>query len=1068
MLCLNCKFDNPEEMKFCGQCGEALKIKCLDCNFENPPNFKFCGNCRTPLLLPSTESITKSIDNNYPSTAQRRYMTVMFIDLVGSVQMSEKLEIENYRKIILKYQNACSKPIENYDGYIAKYIGDGLLVYYGYPIAHENDAYRAVMTGLGILSNIEQLNQELSCENNLRLAVRIGIHTGLVVAGEMGAGKSREALAIVGITPNIAARIESICPENSLLVSSVTYKLTKQCFTATILGAKTVKGISTPIDVYQILNINKKYSYIKENLTPLVGREQEMVFMYDQWNKVKEGMGHVISITGEAGIGKTRLIYETRALLDAEKKEWNTFHCSEFYITSPFYPIITFLELWLDFRNDDSNEVKLNKLTKLLEGRGVCLPEDFSIIASLLSLESLELISTPNLSPQKKRSRTLEVLQYIFVKVAEKSPQVMVFENLQWADSSTLEFIELFINQVRANPALVIFSSRPEFSPPWSDRSFIKTVSLSLLSQNHVKEMVNHLANKIELPDGLGKKINSKSDGIPLYIEEITKMVLELCCVKDDCGNEVFTKDISSISVPDTLKESFNAQLDKLNTVKEIIQIASVFGREFNYKVMEGMPGIDKETLQHDLNLLVEKEFFYQKGIMPEANFHFRHALIRDAAYDSLLIERRKGLHKNIAYYLVHEYKEISKKHPEIIGHHYSESGQYLEASRYWLKAGLLAAQNSAYSEAIQILTQGLDVIKNFSNIEEQSKQELQIRTTMGMPLMAVKGYSSEEVAYNFTRVHFLCKKEGNNKAFFQASFGIWMYSLARGEIRKALALAEDMLRYSKKEGNRQALMIAHRVYGTTNFFYGDSVTANEHVENALALYDRARDGILAYHYGQDMGVASYVSLSWSQWMLGSIDESINSIEQAVVIGESLGHPMSYAFALLMDAMLHQFNGDSIDLRKSIEKAIEISQDQKFPLLLAWATVLNGWCLAKDGKVKEGIKVIEETITFTSAMGAKLFTPYFLCLLAEVYEMSNLYHQSTRVLTKALNHIKETGECFWESELYRQLGEIQLKQGKEPSICKENLLQAASLAKSRGMKTLEIRAKQSLEMLLES
>ncbi len=615
MRCLSCGFENPEGMNFCGKCASSLSLRCPQCGFENPPEFAFCGKCAAPLTGQSPVpkftqrdiQLDKREDKAAPE-AERRQLTVMFCDLVGSTSLSEQLDPEELRDVVRSYQEACAEVIDGHDGYIAQYLGDGLLVYFGYPLAHEDDAQRAVRAGLGIVGAIHVLSiPNMRLQQTLQ--VRVGIHTGLVVVGEMGGGKRRDTTAL-GETPNIAARLQGIAEPNTVVISSSTYRLAEGLFECHNLGLHTLKGISTPIEVYQVIResgVRSRFDVaVTKGLTPLVGREQEVGLLLEHWEQAKEGRGQVVLLCGEPGIGKSRLVQVLKEQLSRETHVRIESRCSPYYQNSAFYPVIDHLQRLL-FRREDSPEEKLSKLEGALEQYGFSLQEMVPLFSSLLSLPLPESYPPLTLSPQRQRQKTVEALLAWLLKEAERQPVLRIVEDLHWVDPSTLEFLSLLVEQVPTARIFTLLTFRPDFSPPWSSRAHLIQITLSRLAHKQVEVMVKRVAGGKALPAEVVQQLVAKTDGVPLFVEELTKMVLESGLLRETDGHYELTGFLPPLAIPATLQDSLMARLDRLSTpmkssgtVKELAQLGATLGREFTYEVLQAVSTLDEESLERE------------------------------------------------------------------------------------------------------------------------------------------------------------------------------------------------------------------------------------------------------------------------------------------------------------------------------------------------------------------------------------------------------------------------------------------------------------------------------------
>ncbi|MBI4228214.1 MAG: AAA family ATPase, partial [Deltaproteobacteria bacterium] len=756
-------------MNFCGKCTSPLSLRCSHCDFENPPEFSFCGKCATPLSgqtqVPKSTHIDKQLDKQEDKAAheaERRQMTVMFCDLVGSTSLSEQLDPEDLRDVVRSYQETCAEVIDKHDGYIAQYLGDGLLVYFGFPLAHEDDAQRAVRAGLEIVGAMDFANSARPTTSTMHklpldntqlqqfLQVRIGIHTGPVVVGEIGRGEKREQLAL-GDTLNFASRLQNSAEPNTVVISSATYRLTEGLFECRDLGLHTLKGVSAPVQMYRILGesaIRSRFEVaIAKGLTPLVGREQEVKLLLERWEQAKEGKGQAVLVSGEAGIGKSRLIQVLKERVAGDTHVRIESRCSPFYQNSALYPIIDYLQRYL-FRREDTVEERLDKLESvLLESRCNVTPKEMvPLFASLLSIPLPDRYPTLSLSPKRYKQKLFESLLDWLLNEAEKQPIIRIFEDIQWADPSTLEYLSLLIDNVQAAPVYILITFRPDFKSPWTMKSHITSITLNRLTRRNVEAMIEKLADGKSLPEEIVKQIVTKTDGIPLFVEELTKMLLESGLLSERKHAFILKKPLPALDIPATLNDSLMSRLDRLGDVKELIQLCATLGKEFTYELVKAVSFMNDNTLQKRLNRLVEAELIFQKGLPPNSRYFFKHTLIQDAAYNSLLKSKRQNYHNLIAKTLESRFPDFTEKQPELIAYHLTHAGSREQAIAYWHKAGLKAVERSAHLEAVEHLKKGLQLLSELPGKLELTHQELELLTTLGGALRVTKGFAAPEV----------------------------------------------------------------------------------------------------------------------------------------------------------------------------------------------------------------------------------------------------------------------------------------------------------------------------------
>jgi TOMM system kinase/cyclase fusion protein len=1003
--------------------------------------------------------------------AERRQLTVLFCDLVDSTTLARQLDPEDLRAVVRAYQEACAKVIARFEGHIAQYLGDGLLVYFGYPLAHEDDAQRAVRAGLGMVEAMRGLNARLEQERGVHLAVRLGIHTGLVVVGEVGSGTRQEQLAL-GETPNLAARLQGIAAPNTLVISAATLPLLGGFFACQSLGTPLLRGFAQPLEVYQVLYESMARSRLEAvgstGLTPLVGREQEVELLLQRWAQVKDGLGQVVLLSGEAGIGKSRLVRVLTEHVAREPQAWLTpCQCSPYYQNTALYPMIELLErVALRFDREESPPQKLRKLEGFLVQYGLSLAETVPLFATLLSLPLSADYTPMQMSPEQQRQKTLHAFLTIFLRIAAQQPMLFVMEDLHWIDPTTLELLSLLVDQGPTVRILALFTFRPDFSPPWTGRSHLTQVTLARLPRRQATEMTGQVARGKALPVEVVEQVVAKTDGVPLFVEELTKMVLESGLLQERAERYELTGPLPPLAIPATLHDSLMARLDRLATVKALAQLGATLGREFAYALLQAISPWDEGTLRRGLQQLVDAEFLYQQGLPPQATYLFKHALIQEAAYQSLLRSTRQQYHQRIVQVLEARFPEICETQPELLAHHSTEAGLHEQAIGYWQKAGHRAIERSANLEAIGHLTAGLEVLKTLPDTPERTQQELMLHTALGVPLRATKGLGAAEVGQVYARARELCQQVKETPQLFQVLRGLWEFYELQGELRTARELGEQLLILAQRVQEEDLLLVAHSVLGDTLIWLGEFAGARAHLEQGIALYNPQQYRSHAFLYGYDSGVHCLSFGAWALWYLGYPDQALRRIHDALTLAQKLSHPFSLAFALAFAAWLHQLRREGQAAQEQAAATIALATDQGFPFWESWGTVLQGSVLAEQGQSVEGIAQMRQGIAAWRATGAELQLPYYLALLMEAYGKAGQAEEGLRVLAEALTAVHKTGERQHEAELYRLKGELLLKQDipdeQEAESC---LHQAVDIARQQQAKSLELRAAMSLSHL---
>jgi TOMM system kinase/cyclase fusion protein len=1002
--------------------------------------------------------------------AERRQLTVMFCDLVDSTKLSSQLDPEEYRQVVRAYQKVCTEVIQRYEGYTAQLLGDGLLVYFGYPHAHEDDAHRAVRTGLGIFAAMEDLNTHLQREKGIQLGIRLGIHTGLVVVGEMGGAGRQEQLAL-GEVPNVCSRIEGLAAPNTIAMSEATYRLIQGYFECQDLGVQVLRGVTESMRLYQVLSESGATSRLEvaqvRGLTPLVGRESEVTLLLERWEQVKSGQGQVVLLTGDAGIGKSRLVQILKEHVANQPHTCWECRSLSYFENTALFPLTDLFQRLLRFQSEETPNEKVVKLEQMLSQYRLPWEEYVPLFASLLSLPIPEHhYPALNLSPQRQRQKTLEAVVTILLELAERQPVLFIIEDLHWTDPTTLELLNLLIEQTPTASMLVLLTCRPHFQPAWHHRSYLTEMTLNRLSRNQIEQMTTQVAGGKTLPPAVMQQLIERTDGVPLFIEELTKALVESGHLRDVDGHYELAGSLSTFAIPATLQDSLMARLDRLMTGKVIAQLGATIGRQFAYALLQAVAQLNDRTLHEELHRLVEAELLYQRGVPPQATYTFKHALIQDAAYESLLKSTRQQYHQRIAQVLEGQFPETVDPQPELLAHHYTEAGLIEQAVGYWQKAGQSAVQRSAHVEAIAHLRQGLTLLETLPETAERRQREVDLHITLGAALIATQGTGALEVGETYTRARQLCQHLETPHQLFPVLRGLWNYYLVRAELQTAQALGERLLTLAQQAQDPAMLVAAHAALGATLLYLGIAGTAHTHLAQGIALYDPQQHRASAFLYGLDHGVTCRRNDAWALWYLGYPDQGLTQSQAAVRLAQQIMHPFSLGFALVFAAMIHQFRREVRATQERAEATIRLATDQEFPFWGAQGSMLRGWVLVYQGQVKEGVEQINQGLRAFRATGAEVNQPYFLALLAEAHGTIGQPETGLTMLTEALTPADTTGERWYEPELHRLKGELLLQQTSDNQTEAESCFRhALDLARTQQAKSFELRTATSLARL---
>ncbi len=741
------------------------------------------------------------------------------------------------------------------------------------------------------------LNASLKADKDMELTVRIGVHTGLVVAGEMGGGDTIEALAIVGETPNIAARLQEAASPNSVIISDFTANLIQGFFLCEALGVHDLKGVSEPMELFSVLSESGAQTRFDVaaavHLTPLVGRKQELGLLLDRWEQVEEGLGQVVLLSGEAGIGKSRLLQAVNDRLEERPHIQQEYRCSPYHQNSALHPMIEFLERWLGFRREDTLAEKLSKIEGGLEDYSVQSTEEVTLLTGRLSVPGGESYPPLNLSPQRQRQMTMELLVQLLIETASNQPILAVVEDLHWADPTTLEFLGLLLDQIATSKVMAVYTFRPDFTPPFGSRGHLTQITLNRLPRRLATDLMARLTGGRELPEEVVSQIAAKSDGVPLFVEELTQMVLESGLLHEAGGRYELSGPLPSLAIPSTLQDSLTARLDRQSSVRESVQLAAVLGREFSHELIQAVSRLDDVGLALHLAQLVSSEFLYKRGASPESIYTFKHALIQDAAYNSLLISKRQQYHQLVSQVYEESFPEAVETQPELVAHHYTEAGLNQRAISYWQKAGQIARERSANAEAINHFTQGLRLLEKVPEAPDRASQEVALQTMLGQSLIQTQGWATPEVQRAFNQARKLIDQDGETSQYFQVMYGLFTYHAVRAEWQPALEVADQCLVAAQSTQNPISLVLAHYLKGVVLLLKGELVLAQEQLLQGITRYDIQQHRSLALTYGQDPITVALVWFTRNLWQLGYPDQASSKIQEALELAQEISHPFT-------------------------------------------------------------------------------------------------------------------------------------------------------------------------------
>jgi class 3 adenylate cyclase/predicted ATPase len=1018
-----------------------------------------------PDALPTSGAAAKD-------TAERRQVTVMFSDLVGSTALSARMDPEDLREVISAYHKCAAETVRRFGGFVSQYLGDGVLVYFGYPQAHEDDAERAVRAGLELVAAVRDL------KTHAALQARVGIATGTVVVGDlMDAGNAKER-GIIGETPNLAARLQGLAAPNSVVIAESTRRLLGNLFELEDLGPKDLKGISGPLRAFVALrpaSVEGRFeAFHGSDLTELVGREEELELLLRRWSKAKTGEGQVVLLSGEAGIGKSRL---TAALLERLANEPHTrlrYFCSPQHTDSALFPIVSQMERAAGFAHDDTAQAKLDKLDTVL-AQSLTPRQDAALFAKMLSLPSDGRYPALEVSPQERRQRTLDALTTQVEALSRQKPVLTIFEDVHWIDPTSLEALGKTVDRVKALGVLLVVTYRPDFRPPWIGQPHVSTITINRLSQRDIVAMIERVSGNVALPENLRQDIIERTDGVPLFVEEMTKAVLETGS-EAAAAQAISMAPSPAMAVPASLYASLMARLDRLGAAKEVAQIGAVIGREFSHALLALVVGKSDTDLSAAIDRLIEAGLLFRQGVPPHANYLFKHALVQDAAYGTLLRERRRALHFRIAETLENQSSETAENQPQLLARHYSEAGEIEKAAHLWRKAGQQSADRSGFAEAVDQFNRALDQIATLSPTSTLRREEIRCQVGLITPLMYLKGYGAPEPKMAAERARLLIEQAEtlgepveDRLLLFSTLFGFWMAHYAVFDGEAARDIATQFLTLAEAQRNSGLTVVGHRMAGASSFNAGKIVNAKEHLDQGVALYNRAEHQALNSRFSVDSGPFLLSFRSLVLWILGYPDAARADALQALKDARETDRAPTLMLTLGTIVQTHTLCGDYLIALAEAEELVISSNKRGIAFWNAFARFGQGHLLALTGHSADAIQTISSAVATYRTTGSNTFLPWFLSNLSGAQSEAGQYGDAWVNITEAIELMGITQDRWAEAEVNRVAGEIALKSSGESAARAASFFERSLVvAREQQAKSWELRASMSLARLWRS
>jgi predicted ATPase/class 3 adenylate cyclase len=998
--------------------------------------------------------------------AERRQLTVMFCDLVGSSALSARLDPEDLRRVIGACHICIAEVIGRYEGIIARYMGDGVLAYFGYPQAHEDDAEQATRAGLALIDAVANLQTDIGAE----LQVRIGIATGTVVVGDLlGEGAAQEQ-AVVGETPNLAARLQTLAEPGTVLISASTHRLTGGNFEYRDLGHVTLKGWGESVPAWQLLGTSGVESRFEAQhqtrLTPLIGRDEEIDLLLRRWRHAAQGEGCAVVLSGDPGIGKSHIARALQERLQAEPHITLRYFCSAHHTNSALFPFISQLERAARYERSDSPAQKLAKLEALL-AQSSADADHVAVLANLLSLPPNDRYRLPELSPQDRKEKTFAALLAQLDGLAARQPVLMIFEDVHWIDPTARELLTVTLERVPRLRVLLLITARPEFTPPWPGHAHVTTLPLTRFSRRDGAALIERVTAGKTLPEEVMNQILARTDGVPLFVEELTKTVLETGLLQERDGHYVLNRPLPSMAIPMTLHASLTARLDRLAPVREVAQIGAVVGREFSYELLNAVAGLPIGRLEDALGQLVRSELVFCRGEVPQAVYTFKHTLVRDAAYSGLLKSRRVEVHAAIADAFEQQFPEIVEAQPETLAHHLTEAGLFEKAMGYWLQAGKKAAMRSANLEAIAHSQRGIEALGHLADGAEKDRLELDFQLALGPCLIAIQGPASNKAVATFARARELCERLGEPPEYLQVMFWLATVSVVRGELPQALEAVAALLNAAEARDDRPALINAIRGRAMILFFLGRIVDAREAIERAVEVFSASQeaDKMAARAAGQDAGVAMQALMSQVLWVLGDVDGAVTRMAAALERADAVQHAHTHAYVWYYASVLHALRGDPAIAQAYAERCLAISEQHGFRQWIGLSRAIRGICAAALDASGSRLDEVKAALDEYQRAGYQLGITAQSVLLCPVLLLRNEPEAALEVIDHGLSIVSHNSERIFEAELYRLKARALLMRGAPDAEAESLLDQALRTARSQQARSLELRAATDLARL---
>ncbi len=1012
---------------------------------------------------------TQNDSSSQASKLQRRLLTIVFCDLVGSTELSARLDPEDLLEVMSRYHRCCVGVIEGAGGFPGRVLGDAMVSYFGYPLAREDDAVQAVRVALDLLDAVANVDTGLARQ----LRIRVGIATGTVIIGDLfGAAFGEQD--VIGETPNLAARLQTLAEPGQVLICAITHALAGGHFKYRRLDPVALKGFADPVPVWQVLGVSAVDSRFTargaHRLTPLVDRRDELDLLWRSWREACEEEGRIFLLIGEPGIGKSRLIEAFIEQLEGESYTLIRLFCSPYHTSSALFPSINQLERAARFERADSPEAKLEKLETLLARSGVETEHGVALLADLLSLPTGGRHPLPVESPRKRRERLFMVLLEQIAGLAARHPVLLSFEDLHWIDPTSQELLNRFVESVPQWRILALLTARPEYTPPWPERRHLRVLPLTGLDRHDAALVIDGVTGVQKLPLEIIEPILERTEGVPLFVEELTKTVIESGLLRAERERWVLDAPLPSLAIPTSLEASLLARLDRLAPVMDVAQAGAALGRQFSYAMLRLVSARPEHALRAALTQLIDAQIIHQRGNPPEAEYSFKHALLQDVAYGTMMRRKRQKLHAQIVQALETDLPDIVESEPELLAQHCTSAGLIDKAIGYWLKAGSRAVSRSANLEAIAHLTKGVELLSHLPDSPERARRELSMQLALAHASIAANGYSDAMTMRAYARAGELMEF-GDLHQQVGSLFGMYIGHLMGGRLDGGVAPLQRLLALAQQSGDTGYICLAHRVLGVLGLYRGELLAAHTHLEEALALYDEERHGTLTFRFGSHVAISARGWLSVILWLLGLPDTARRQAEMAVAAARRLGHAHTLGHVLGLVTHVYAESGDFDALAAISAEGAAFCERQRLGFFGPWLRIMQVWAAAQNGDPIESVAAMRDALARYTATHTKLMRPYFRGLMGRLLLQAARPQDAAAEIETALQNIAETGEWWWQPEIRRLHAECLLALSPDhtpdhTAAAEGELRQAIAEAGQSGARMLELRAATNLAQLL--